>query len=338
MSVDRRQFLKVATASATALAAPLVPRFAHAAEFNFKFGTSFPAEHPVMVHAAKVAKDILEKSGGQLSIQTFPAGQLGSDTDMQSQIRSGALEMMGVSPIVLATAAPAASISGMGFAFQNHAQVWAAMDGELGNSVRPALSKIGITPIGNMWDIGFRQTTNSARPIATAADLKGLKLRVPASPLYISLFSALGAAPSGLSFAETYSALQTRVMDGQENSLGVIDTAKLHEVQKYCSMTNHVWDGVWIVINTQTLNRLSPKLQEILKTTFAAAAEGERAATKALNDQLQAQLTKKGMIFNAVNQKDMQEALRKTDYYKTWRTKYGAEAWASLEKYTGPLA
>jgi TRAP-type transport system periplasmic protein len=339
MHSGRRKFLQAASATSAALALPLVmPRFAQAAEYNFKFGTSFPADHPVMVHAANVAKEIEQKSGGRLRIETFPAGQLGSDTDMQSQIRSGALEMMGVSPIVLATTAPAASISGMGFAFRDYGQVWAAMDGDLGNQVRPALEKVGVTPIGNMWDIGFRQVTNSARPVVNAADLKGMKLRVPASPLYISLFGALGAAPEGLSFAETYSALQTHVMDGQENSLGVIDTAKLYETQKYCSLTNHVWDGVWIVVNTAALKRLPPDLRNLLTERFAAAAQSERAATKALNDKLQAQLTGKGMQFNTANLKDFQDALRKTDYYKTWRGKYGAQAWSTLEKYTGPLA
>lgn len=336
MSIDRRRFIKLT--SAGVLGAPLVARYAHAsAEFTFKFGTSFPADHPVMTHAAMVGKEILEKSNGRLSIETYPNGQLGSDTDMQSQIRSGALEMMGVSPIVLATAAPGASISGMGFAFKDHAQVWAAMDGELGNVVRPALMKIGLTPIGNMWDIGFRQVTCSTKPISRAEDLKGIKLRVPSSPLYISLFGALGASPTGLSFAETYSALQTHVVDGQENSLGVIDTAKLYEVQKYCSLTNHVWDGVWIVVNTQTFASLPSNLQELLKTTFSNAAAAERSATKTLNDKLQAQLAQKGLVFNTVNQRDIQDALRRTDYYKQWRAKYGDAAWAVLERYTGAL-
>jgi TRAP-type C4-dicarboxylate transport system substrate-binding protein len=137
-----------------------------------------------------------------------------------------------------------AAINGVGFAFPDYPAVWLAMDGELGVHIRAAIAKLNLQPFGRVWDNGFRQITSSSRPINRPRDLDGFKIRVPVSPLYTSLFRSLGAAPAGLNLSEVYSALQTRIVDGQENPLAVFETAKLYEVQKYCAMTNHVWDGL----------------------------------------------------------------------------------------------
>ena len=115
-----------------------------------------------------------------------------------------------------------------------------------------------------MWDNGFRQMTTSSKPIETAKDMDGLKIRVPVSPLSISMFKALGAAPASLQFSEVYSALQTKIVDAQENPLPIIQVAKLYEVQKYCSLTNHIWDGFWFIANGRAWRRLPADLQKIV--------------------------------------------------------------------------
>ncbi|WP_435336195.1 TRAP transporter substrate-binding protein, partial [Klebsiella pneumoniae] len=107
-----------------------------------------------------------------------------------------------------------------------------------------------------IWDNGFRQITSSTRPIAGPADLQGFKIRVPVSPLWTSMFKALDSAPASINFAEVYSSLQTKIVDGQENPLAIISTAKLYEVQKYCSLTNHMWDGFWFLANRRAWERL----------------------------------------------------------------------------------
>ena len=128
----------------------------------------------------------------------------------------------------------------MGFAFNDYPSVWKAMDGDLGAYIRGQIAKANIVAMDKIWDNGFRQITSSTKPIAAPADLKGFKIRVPVSPLWTSMFKALDASPASINFAEVYSALQTKIVDGQENPLAIISTAKLFEVQKYCSLTNHM--------------------------------------------------------------------------------------------------
>ena len=144
---------------------------------------------------------------------------------------------------VLSTLIPTASIWGVGFAWKDYETLWRALDGKLGASLRAQITKAGLIPLEKIWDNGFRQITTSTRPIGKPEDLKGMKIRVPINALWTSLFESLGASPTGINFAEVYSALQTRVVDGQENPPAIIAAAKLYEVQRYCALTNHMWDG-----------------------------------------------------------------------------------------------
>src|SRR6202023_101996 len=123
-----------------------------------------------------------------------------------------------------------------------------------------------------IWDNGFRQITTSTKPIVTPADLQGMKIRVPVSALWTSLFKSLGASPTGINFAEVYSALQTKLVDGQENPLAIIYAAKLYEVQKYCSLTNHMWDGWWFLANKAAWDKVPATIQEIVAKRINEAA------------------------------------------------------------------
>ena len=154
---------------------------------------------------------------------------------MLSQLRSGAIDFFTLSGLILATLVPPASINGIGFAFKDYDTVWKAMDGKLGAYVRAEIDKRGLIAMDKMWDNGFRQITSSTHPIKAPADLKGFKIRVPVSPLWTSMFQALGASPISINFTEVYSALQTKIAEGQENPLTLIQIAKLYEVQKYVS-------------------------------------------------------------------------------------------------------
>ena len=201
------------------------------------------------VRAKEMAAAIKAETNGRFDLQIFPNNQLGSDTDMLSQIRSGGVEFFTLSGLILATLVPAASINGIGFAFPDYDTVWKAMDGDLGAHVRGEINKAGLEVMDKIWDNGFRQTTSSSKPINGPDDFKGFKIRVPVSPLWTSMFKAFDASPASINFSEVYSALQTKIVEGQENPLAIISTAKLYEVQKYCSLTNHMWDGFWFLAN-----------------------------------------------------------------------------------------
>lgn len=139
---------------------------------------------------------------------------------------------------------PSAQISGVGFAFKDHNQVWAAMDGDLGAHVRKEIAgKSQMFAFEKIWGNGYRQMTSSARAITRPDDLKGMKMRVPPSPFWVSMLKACDASPATINFAEVYASLQTKVVDGQEIRLAIIATAKLNEVQQFCSITNHMWAG-----------------------------------------------------------------------------------------------
>ncbi|MGU3495418.1 TRAP transporter substrate-binding protein [Xanthobacteraceae bacterium A53D] len=337
ITLSRRRFGALAAGSAIAAAVPL--RYANAAEFTFKVGTNVPETHPLNVHLRKAAEEIKTQTNGQFELQLFPANQLGADTDMLSQLRSGALECFLNSGVnVLSTMIPVAAISGVGFAFKDYPQLWNAMDGKLGAYLRNQINKGGLVVLDKIWDNGFRYVTNSVRPINKPDDLKGLKIRVPVSALWLSLFRSLGATPTGLNFAEVYSALQTHVVDGQENPPAIISAAKLYEVQKYCSITNHMWDGWWFLINRRAWSQVPSGLQEKVAAVLNTACMAERQEVAAQNIALQTDLEKAGMIFNSVNPEPFRDTLSKAGFYTEWRGKFGDEAWGLLEESAGKLS
>ena len=312
-------------------------RPAGAAEFSYKFANNLPAAHPMNLRANEGVARVLEATGGRVEIKVFPNNQLGSDTDMLSQLRSGAVEFFTLSGLILATLVPPASINGVGFAFKDYDQVWRAMDGKLGEFVRGEIAKRGLLAMERIWDNGFRQMTTSTKPIRAPEDLRGLKLRVPVSPLWTSMFAAFGASPASINISETYSALQTKIVDGQENPLAVIETTKIYEVQKFCSMTNHMWDGYWFLANRRSFERLPKDAQEIVAREINKSAMDERADVAKLNAELRGKLSGNGLAFNDTEPAPFRDALKKSGFYSDWHGKYGDAAWGVLQDTVGGL-
>ncbi len=339
MNFSRRTLLKASTATAVfgGIAAPHVAR-AQAAEFTYKYANNLPDTHPLNVRAREMAAAIKTETGGKFDLQIFPNNQLGSDTDMLSQIRSGGVEFFTLSGLILSTLVPAASINGIGFAFPDYDTVWKAMDGDLGAFVRGEIKKAGLEVMDKIWDNGFRQTTSSTKPITGPDDFKGFKIRVPVSPLWTSMFKAFDAAPASINFAEVYSALQTRIVEGQENPLAIISTAKLYEVQKYCSLTNHMWDGFWFLANRRAWSALPEDIRTVVAKNINAAAVKEREDTAKLNANLQQELAGKGLTFNQPTVAPFRDKLRTAGFYAEWKGKYGDQAWDLLEKAVGKLS
>jgi TRAP-type transport system periplasmic protein len=337
MVVLTRRALLTASLASTPLFA-IRARPAAAAEFSYKFANNLPASHPLNVRGGEAAARILEATGGRVEIRLFPNNQLGSDTDVLSQLRSGAVEFFTLSGLILSTLVPPAAINGIGFAFKDYDQVWPAMDGKLGGYIRGEIAKRGLIAMGRIWDNGFRQTTTSTKPILAPADFDGVKLRVPVSPLWTSMFQALGAAPTSINFSEVYSALQTHIADGEENPLAVIDAAKLYEVQKFCSLTNHMWDGFWLLANRRAFERLPDDAREIVAREFNRSALDERQDVAKLNGELKGKLAAAGLQFNAADPEPFRARLKAAGFYKDWRGRFGDEAWQALEAAVGSLS
>lgn len=325
---------------AGALALPLfsiATRPARAAEFELKYATGQDPTHPVNLRAKQAHDRIREATSGRVNIRLFPANQLGSDTDLLSQVRNGSIDFLNLSSLILATFVPVSGITSVGFAFRNYDDVWKAMDGELGSHIRAEIEKTSIFTVSKIWDNGFRHITSSGREIRSPADLKGFKMRVPPAPPLTSLFQALEAAPSPINFNEVYTALQTKVVEGQENPLAITATARLYEVQKSCSLTGHVWDGYWVLGNKRSFRRLPADLQQVIQRELDKAATEQRADVAKLNSTLTTELKAKGVNILTVPQEDFRRKLASTTFYSEWKAKYGPVAWQLLEKVSGKL-
>ena len=310
---------------------------ASAAEFELKYATGQDPSHPVNLRAQEALTRIREATSGRVDIKLFPANQLGSDTDLLTQVRNGSIEFFNLSSLILATLVPISGITSVGFAFKNYDEVWGALDGQLGDHIRSEIAKTPIFTVSKIWDNGFRHVTSSTREIRGPADLKGFKLRVPPAPPLTSLFKALDASPTPINFNEVYTSLQTKVVEGQENPLAIIATTRLYEVQKTCSLTAHVWDGYWVLGNKRAFAKLPADLQAIITRELDKSAGDQRADIAKLSDTLKADLKAKGITFIDVQQDDFRKALAGTNFYAEWKQKYGPTAWGLMEKVSGKL-
>lgn len=333
--VSRRHWL-VGAAAVPLVAIRTGP--ARAAEFSYKVATGQSLTQPINARLGEACKRVQEASSGRLELKFFPASQLGSDTDLLTQVRSGGVEFLNIAGSVISTVAPVAAIANVGFAFNDYAQVWTAMDGALGKLIATQIEKTGAIVVSKPADNTFRQITSASKPIKGPADLAGYRIRVPVSPIFTSLFKSLGANPTSINFNELYTALQTKLVDGQENGLVAIEAGKLFEVQKYVAETNHIWDPFFILGNRRAFNALPADLQTIVKREFDRAAIEQREDTTKLNVSLKDQLVAKGLAFESVDKAAFRKALSDAGYYKEWRGKLGEDNWKALEAVVGSLA
>ena len=320
-----------------ALPAVCLPRWGRAAEFGLRYGGNLPDTHPLSRTIAAAADAIAEQTGGRVRVECFPDNRLGGDSAMLAQVKAGTLDFMTVSGLILSRVVPVACINGIGYAFSGYGEVWNAMDGLLGGLVREAVGAAGLYATERMFDNGYRQVTSSTGPIARPEDFSGLRIRVPTGPLSSSLFGAFGAHADTLDFARTYAALRDHAFAAQENALGVIGAARLDQVQHYCSMTNHMWDGFWFIANGRIWDRLPAELQGIVSRAMNDAALTQRAEVRSLNDGLQGELEERGMVFNRPDPAPFRAALREGGFYRGWQERLGPGAWGLLESETSTL-
>jgi tripartite ATP-independent transporter DctP family solute receptor len=333
--ISRRRLGTIFAAGALTLAGAGSGR-AQSAKYKLRYGTAFPADHPGVKRIQEASAAIAKDTNGQVDLQVYPNSQLGSEPDMFSQVRSGALDFMSTSG-VNQTVVPVGGINAVAFAFKNYDEVWSAMDGVLGDFVRAQFTKVGLHVMPKMLDNGYRNITTSIKAINSPADLKGLKIRVPGNQLWVTLFTNLGAAPTSINFGELYAALQTKVVDGQENPLALIDSAKLYEVQKYLATTGHIWDGHYMFANGRRWNGMPAEIRDAITHHLSEAATREREDILKLNSSLAEKLKGAGLTFTDPDKQSFRDALKQAGFYTEWKKKFGDEPWALLEKYTGPL-
>jgi tripartite ATP-independent transporter DctP family solute receptor len=336
MSLSRRDFVG-GTAAAFATIGVITPL--RAAEFELKFGHDLPVDHPVNVRSVQAFARIKAATKGRVQIKSFPTSQLGSDPSMISQLRSGAVEMLAMPGAFLNAIAPLASIENLAYAYPNRETVFRAMDGDLGRVIREDIqAKGGMVVLDRIWENGFRDITTSTKPIRNIGDLAGLKIRVSPGKIRVDTFQSLGAAPAPIALSELYTSLQTHVIDAQENPLLLISQQKFYEVQKYVSMSDHIWSGYWTLFNPDVWNKLGKGIQEVISREMGAATLAARNDNVLLNRSVRDQLARRGMTFNEVDKESFKKKLVESKYYERWKAEFGPVAWAALEKYANKLA
>jgi tripartite ATP-independent transporter DctP family solute receptor len=335
MSVTRQGFV---AGSAAAFATIGIIKPAQAAEFSWKFGVDLAPDHPVSVRAVQAFGRIRKATNGRLDIKAFPSSQLGGDPAMLTQMRSGALEMLAFPGAFLNAVVPVAAIENVAFAFPTREKAFEAMDGDLGKVIRDEIKSKNIMVLDKIWENGFRQITSNVKPIHTVEDLAGLKIRVSPGKIRIDTFQSLGASPTPISISELYTALQTHIVDAQENPLLNIETQLFYEVQKFCSISNHIWSGYWNLINQDSWNKLPKDLQGMLSRELNTAAVQARGDNAILEKSLRDKLARQGLLFNVADTATFKKKLIEAKYYERWKAEFGPTAWSALEKYANKLA
>jgi tripartite ATP-independent transporter DctP family solute receptor len=333
MPFQRQKFL--AGSAAVFASINVIKAPAKAAEFEYKFATNAPISHPLNTNAVPMWENVKKETGGKVDVKIFPNNVLGGDTAMLTQLRSGAIQFFTLSGGILTNVVPVAGIQGVPFAFKSLKDVFAAFDGDLGAYVRKEIENNGLYAFPLITDNGFRQITNSVRPISTVKDLEGLKIRTPVGKLWVDLFKTLGAQVATINISEAYSALQTHVVDGQENPYIVIEFQRFFEVNKYLSVTNHMWDGYWFLANLDAWKALGPDNQKIVSKYADIYSRGERRDNNNFNIALAEKLGRQGMAINTADTSTFKAKL--PDFYARWKNEFGATAWSIMEKYTGKL-
>ncbi len=329
----------VASTAAVLASIAVVRGPAKAADFSGKAGTNQPVDHPLSIAMKDLWDAVRKDTGGRVDVTVFPNNQLGGDTAMLTQLRSGALQIMTLDGGILESVVPVAAIQSVGYAFTDSAHAHKAFDGKLGEYVRKEIGAKGIHAFDKIWENGMRQITTSSKPIHTASDLSGFKIRTPNSKMALDVFKSLGAAPTPLNFSELYTALQTRVVDGQENPLANIEFARFYEVQKNLSLSSHMWGGYWLLAENEWWNKIPADLQAIVTRNASTITDRQRKDVMKLNDNLVGKLRSQGMSVNELSAADRGTMKAKLpDYYKRWKAEFGTTAWDLLEQYTGKLA
>lgn len=253
---------------------------AAAQERTIKFALNGPEGHPAVAGMKKFAEAVATKSGGKIKVNLFLNGTLGSDQAVVSAMKGGTIEMSVMNSGILASEAKELAIFDFPFLFANEKESDAIVDGPVGKKMHALLDSKGLVGL-SYWELGYRQMTNSKRPLNKVEDIDGLKLRVIPNPINVDWVKALGANPTPMPFPEVYGGLEQKAIDGQENPISVIAANKFWEVQKNIALTNHQYNPQSVIFSKKVWDTLTPAEKKILDDSADEAAKGQREASRA---------------------------------------------------------
>ena len=242
---------------------------------TFRLSTAGATGHPSIAGGEKLGQLVSQKSGGKMTVKVFAAGVLGGDVQALSAVQGGTIDFTVMNSGILQTQVKEFAIFDFPFLFLSGKQADSVLDGPFGKKMADMLPEKGLVNLA-YWELGFRQLTNSRRPVKSLEDIAGLKIRVIQSPIYLDTWSALGANPVPMPFTEVYTALEQKVIDGQENPFSVIQTSKINEVQKHLAVTNHMYNPQSLLMSKKVWDRLTKDEQKILVDSAREATAVQR--------------------------------------------------------------
>lgn len=275
-------------------AAALTAGGAMAQEKTIKFAFQNQKDHPQAQGAQRFADLVAQKSGGKLKVNLYPGGVLGGDLQTVSALQGGTVEMTVLNAGILTAQAKEFAVFDFPFLFASPQEADAVTDGPFGANMFAKVADKGLVGLG-WWDLGFRNLTNSRRPVTKVEDIAGLKIRVIQSPIYVDMFSALGANPTPLAFPELYGALENRAVDGQENPYTTILASKFNEVQKYLTVTRHVYNPQALLISKRFWDGLNAAEKKAITDAAAEATVYQRQQSRSQADTALEALKKSGV-------------------------------------------
>ena len=321
-------FKRRTLASALAGAALLVATssFAQYTERTIKFTNGVAADHPVADGVKRMQEVLNAKTGGKLKITAFWGGSAGGDLPATQALRAGTQEMVCTSSSPLVGIVKELGVFDLPFLFANEKEADAVLDGPAGQFFNQKLEAAGLVNLA-YWENGFRNLTNSKRPVAKVEDFGGVKVRVMQNNIFLDTFKTLGTNAVPMAFGEVFTALETKTIDGQENPFVTIDTSKFYEVQKFLSVTRHAYTPFLVLYSKRLWDQLSPQEQAALREAAVEGQKAQRASIRAQSDKALAALRAKGMQINEITPAEQRRMFEKVKpVYDKHRETIGAEA------------
>lgn len=328
----KRSTLKTLLALAALAAFGSAP--AQVQERSFKLGLQNPKGHPLEIGAVKFAELVAQKSGGKLKVTVFPGGTLGGDAQTVSALQGGTVEITVLNSGILASQVKDFEVFDFPFMFANPKEADAVVDGPFGQKLHAKLLDKGIVGLA-YWELGFRNISNSRRPINTVEDIAGLKLRVIPNAINVDWVKAVGANPTPMAFPEVYAGLESKAIDGQENPFSVILANKFFEVQKHLAVTNHQYNPQSMIFSRKVWDTLSADEKKIVQDAAVEAGRFQRQTNRDLAATQLAELKKAGM---QVTELGAAEQAKLRERFKPVIDKHGAAIAATVAELQAELA
>jgi TRAP-type C4-dicarboxylate transport system substrate-binding protein len=321
------------------LGLPFIGRAQAADPVNtFRLAHSAPPDFPMHLRLAEAAARVGPKTNGMAEVKVFPNNQLGSPIGQLAQVMDGSLDAAMLSNETLASSLNSMAVPMIGFAFSGYDKLWSALDGDLGTLLtRQLRDRLGLIRVGPAWDFGFRQISTRDVVIKTAADVVDLRLRTPPERPFVDLMQALRMRPVAFTLGQLPQALRTGAAQGQQGMVALIRESGIYLVQNHCALTNHIWDGYWLLFNRKVWEGTPANIRDVIAESFGQAAVDQRGDIQRSDADNRAFLEKNGMTFNPVDFDSFRSVLRGTQYYAVWKARVPVETWNQLQAFTGSL-